>query len=373
MLLIVGQYVQSQDSCALRVSLLTCSPGEDLYATFGHSAIRVMDRSNGTDIVYNYGTFEFEDPDFYLHFTEGKLRYYISRKNYLDFVGEYEEDGRGVREQVLNLGCAEREQLQAALFENMRPEKMYYKYDFLFDNCTTRARDMVFMNGPKGLRTENIVEPGKVTFRDNLHKYLRAGHMDWSELGIDLLLGSKLDRPMSNQEAMFLPDYLEKALDSTHGEQGQLVLKKTTVIQRAAHEPGSGPGLPMIIFWSLLLVFFALAFSKNVMASKILRVADTTIFFIAGLLGLLFLFMWFGTEHLTCKNNYNLLWALPTHVVMAFLSTNRAWVRRYFAIASLLAAFSAVLWFTGFPQQPPQVLLPFFLLLTWRAWVRSRA
>lgn len=371
-LLILGLESKSQDTCTLRISLLTCSPGEELYSTFGHTAIRVTDKRNGTDIVYNYGTFDFEDPDFYLHFTQGKLKYYLSRENYFDFVGEYQADGRGVVEQELNLDCAQRDQLQAALFDNMRTEKKYYKYDFLFDNCTTRARDMVFNNGPKGLVTGHIVEPGKVSFRDNLHQYLRAGHMDWSELGIDLLLGSILDRPMTNDEAMFLPEYLEKALDSTASDQGRLVKHKSTLIPRAPHDAGSGPGLPMILFWGLLAAWIAGAFLAKG-NGKVLRVADTVLFFIAGLMGLQLLFMWFGTEHLTCKYNYNLLWALPTHVVFAFLSTGRAWVRTYFKLTAVLASVSVIMWFTGFPQQPPQVLLPFFLLLAWRAWARSRA
>ena len=308
LLLSIGPSTRSQDTCTLRISLLTCSPGAELYSTFGHTAIRVTDRRNGTDIVYNYGTFEFEDPDFYLHFTQGKLRYYLSRENYIDFVGEYQADGRGVVEQELDLNCLQRDRLQAALFDNMRTEKKYYKYDFLFDNCTTRARDMVYNNGPQGMVTRNIVEPGKVTFRDNLHKYLRAGHMDWSELGIDLLLGSKLDRPMNNQEAMFLPDYLEKALDSSSAAPGRFVHSKTTLIERAPFAPGSGPGAPLILFWSLLAIYAALAFTGKGKFDRILSIADTMVFLITGLLGLLFLFMWFGTEHQTCRNNYNLEW-----------------------------------------------------------------
>ena len=97
------------------------------------------------------------------------------------------------------------------------------------------------------------------------------------------------------------------------------------------------------------------------------------VFLITGLLGLLFLFMWFGTEHQTCRNNYNLLWALPTHVVMAFMPVRMPWVRRYFNLAALLALVSVVMWFTGYPQQPPQVLLPLFLLLAWRNLARSNS
>jgi Domain of unknown function (DUF4105) len=371
----MGHTSRAQDSCVIRISLLTCSPGEELYSTFGHTAIRIKDSLNGTDIVYNYGTFEFEDPDFYLHFTQGKLRYYLSRENFSDFVAEYQADGRGVVEQELNLDCAQRGKLQAALFDNMRVEKRYYKYDFLFDNCTTRARDMVFRNGPKGLVTGNIVAPGKVSFRDNLHKYLRAGNMEWSELGIDILLGSKLDRPMTNDEAMFLPGYLEKALDSTNSQQGRLVRSRSTLLPaEELFDKQYTPVTTNLVFWSVLMSFSILAWFRSGWSEKILNIADVILYVATGLLGLLLLFMWFGTEHQTCKNNYNLLWALPTHLIFAFLLNKRTpAVKRYFFISSILAGCCIIMWFIKTPQQLPQVLLPMFILLTWRSWQRAKA
>ena len=375
-LLIIGQYAQSQDTCTLRVSLLTCSPGEELYSTFGHTAIRITDRSNATDIVYNYGTFEFDDPDFYLHFTQGKLRYYLARESFSDFVGEYRAEGRGVREQVLNLNCVERDHLQAALFDNMRTEKKYYKYDFLFDNCTTRARDMVFNNGPKGLTTTAIVEPNKVSFRNNLHKYLRAGNMAWSELGIDMLLGSRIDRHMTNQEAMFLPDYLEKGLDSTTFSKGRLVIERNVPILRP--EDGIAASSfyltdPKILMWALLAIFVGLTLFSVPGQVQMLRAADTFLFVLTGLLGSLFLFMWFGTEHQTCRDNYNLMWALPTNLIFAFLPSSRSvWVRRYFMLVAALASISVLVWFINVPQYLPYALLPLFILVAWRAWARSK-
>lgn len=131
-------------SSRLRISLLTCSPGKDLYAVFGHSALRIVDSVVGTDIVYNYGTFDFDDPDFYTKFVRGKLRYFLSQAHFADFMYEYDYFKRPVTEQVLKLTDAEKIALQKAIFDNLREENRYYQYDFLFDNCTTRLRDLIF-------------------------------------------------------------------------------------------------------------------------------------------------------------------------------------------------------------------------------------
>ena len=138
----------AQDSSHLRISLLTCSPGEELYSTFGHSAFRVTDSSKAIedewrDVVYNYGTFNFDDDCFYLKFLRGKLLYYVSTERFPDFKNLYQSTNRGMNEQVLNLNETEKITLQHFLNENIKEENKYYKYDFFFDNCTTRLRDIL--------------------------------------------------------------------------------------------------------------------------------------------------------------------------------------------------------------------------------------
>ncbi|MGB4844981.1 MAG: DUF4105 domain-containing protein, partial [Ferruginibacter sp.] len=130
--------VSAQDSSRLRISLLTCTPGEELYSTFGHSAYRVIDSTSLTDIVYNYGTFNFDDDGFYLKFVQGKLLYYVSAEYFTDFKYLYQSTNRGITEQVLNLSAAEKISMQRFLNNNLKEENKYYKYDFFFDNCTTR-------------------------------------------------------------------------------------------------------------------------------------------------------------------------------------------------------------------------------------------
>ena len=131
------------DSCHLRISILTCSPGEELYSTFGHSAIRVTDSVSHNDIVYNYGTFNFDEPGFYTKFIRGKLSFYLSTDDFDSFISDYREEKRDITEQVLNLTCAEKYNVVMLLQTNMMALNRTYKYDFTFDNCTTRLRDLL--------------------------------------------------------------------------------------------------------------------------------------------------------------------------------------------------------------------------------------
>jgi hypothetical protein len=138
-----AEKLQAQENTRLRISLLTCTPGEELYSIFGHSALRIIDSNSVSDIVYNYGTFNFNDEGFYLKFIRGKLKYYISIENTSDFIYSYKAEGRGITEQVLMLSNEESYHIQHALNENLKEENKYYAYDFFLDNCTTRLRDLI--------------------------------------------------------------------------------------------------------------------------------------------------------------------------------------------------------------------------------------
>jgi hypothetical protein len=130
----------AQDSSHIRISLLTCTPGDELYSTFGHSALRVTDSSSVSDIVFNYGTFNFDDPGFYIKFIRGKLLYYVSTADFPDFKEEYQNTNRGMTEQVLNLSAPEKLALMHFVYNNAKEQNRYYQYDFFLDNCTTRLR-----------------------------------------------------------------------------------------------------------------------------------------------------------------------------------------------------------------------------------------
>jgi hypothetical protein len=155
-LFFISLSLSAQDSCGIRISLLTCTPGKELYSSFGHSALRVVDSINNYDLVFNYGTFNFDDPQFIPKFVKGKLPYYVDTSSVDDFLYEYEYYKRGVTEQAINISCHEKKKLVALLFENIKPENKEYKYDFNYDNCTTRLRDMLEKAAGKQLETKTL-------------------------------------------------------------------------------------------------------------------------------------------------------------------------------------------------------------------------
>lgn len=351
--------------------MLTCAPGKELYSTFGHTALRVKDEQRGTDYVFNYGTFEF-GPDFYTGFIRGKLLYFLSVQDFSDFVYEYQLQSRSIQQQVLQLNCNEKQKLYTALQVNAEEQNRYYRYDFLFDNCTTRAGDIVTRNTNSPVVFKNILPKYHPTFRDLIHGYLDRGHQYWSKLGIDILLGAKLDRKVSNHEAMFLPDYLLKGFDSASLSGHSLVMSPQTILQMPSPLKDKSFFTPAVVFVLLLVIVVGISFIPLNGARVAISVFDFLFFFILGLAGLLLLFMWFGTDHKVCQNNYNLLWALPTNVVMAFfVHSKKQWVKTYFNIVFWLSLVLALAWFF-LPQQMNIALLPVVLLIIYRSWHLSK-
>jgi len=338
--------------------LLTCTPGKELYSSFGHSAFRVVDSANNTDIVYNYGTFDFYDPEFYSKFVKGKLLYFVSTSTLNEFLEEYEYYKRGITEQSINISCEDKKKLATALRENAKEENKYYKYDFNYDNCTTRLRDMLEKAAGKQLITKNIVpKPGKTTFRDLIHSYLDRGGQQWSELGIDILLGSPLDKKVTNREAQFLPDYMLMTFDSSTLN-GQPVVNEKKILLDHFDEYKTKSGLtPIIVFGVLFLIVAVLSFLTRSKWNLFFKIFDYFFFFALGVIGILILFMWFGTDHAMCKNNFNLLWALPTHLLVAFmLFSRRNWVNNYFRFIFFYTIALLLAWFF-LPQQFNTALL----------------
>ncbi|CAN5457745.1 DUF4105 domain-containing protein [soil metagenome] len=356
----------AQDSSHIRISLLTCSPGEELYSTFGHTAIRVIDSNSVNDIVFNYGTFNFEAPGFYTKFIRGKLLYYLSAEKFEDFVFAYQADNRSIREQLLNLDAEEKVKITEALYENIKPENSSYKYDFFFDNCTTRPRDLL-LKYKKNAPAFKAVMPEKTRFRQAIHQYLDQNEKDWSKLGIDLLLGAPTDAVMTVAQSQFLPDNLMKSLDSSN-QNHQWVLSASNLYPMGNANSNHSFITPTIVFSGLFLVIFLIGFSSSKRAKVFLQGFDGIFFFITGAMGILLVFMWTSTDHIMCKNNFNLLWALPTHAAMAFfINSKKSWVKKYFTFSSIAGILLLLAWFF-LPQQMNNALIPIVLLLIVRSY-----
>ncbi len=340
----------------LRISVLTCGAGTEIYSVFGHSAVRVVDSTIGSDIVYNYGTFDGFDKDFEMNFMRGKLLYYLSSEEYNSFMSNYFEDHRWVEEQVLFLSTEEKTKIENFLLDNIRPENRAYHYDFFFDNCSTRIRDIFEHSLGSNFKYPNVLPSEKsISFRTIINQYLHNEH--WALFGINILLGSKVDKNMSNAEIMFLPDFLRDGIASATLN-GQVFSSKS--IQLLPAQPSINKIVrndAAIIMWLLAIITII---GMTVPSLKLLgAIMSNAVLIITGLLGVLIIFMWLGTNHQTCSNNFNLLWALPTNLFFIF----RKKQHKYAMIAIIFIFISLLLHLFNIQRLPLLELSPLLLML----------
>jgi len=356
----------AQDTSHLRISLITCgpgAPGDELYTTFGHTGIRVKDSSTVTDYVYNYGTFDAFEDNFYLNFIKGRLRYYVEAEDFKDFAEYYQASNRSITEQVLNLTAAEKISVQLFLNNNIKIANRYYKYDFCFDNCTTRVRDIIKKNHDSAF-TQKPVMPSGSTFRQAIYFCLNRNDQQWSKLGIDILLGKPCDAVMTPEQMDFLPENLMKSLDSADHP---FVLAENKIYTAAKPDYHDSLFSPVVVFSILLIAIVLLDLSKNRLAKMFLQGFDGWLFFVTGLLGILLIFMWFGTDHAMTKYNYNLLWAWPTHFLASFfINSKKNWIKKYLLITAVGLVIVLLSWFF-LPQHLNSSLMVICLLLLFRS------
>ena len=295
-----------------KVSLLTSSPGEDLYAQFGHSAIRITDTLSGQDLVFNYGLFDFNTPGFYVKFIRGKLPYQLGIQRFDAFLNAYIEENRQCRELEINLNEKERLALINFLSVNYLPENREYPYDFFFDNCATRIRDILENKFQANYPDTSLVK--KASFRHFLAQYV--GQNSWINVGFYLILGLPADAIATFRDEMFLPDYLEKHLENAFLS-GQLLAKNKITILYQNQPEKSVSFLPSPILISCLLFFIALIFTFY-HTKRWTKIFDTVFFSLISLSGMLFVFMWVGTDHFVTHKNMNLLWANPLYILVIF-------------------------------------------------------
>ncbi len=336
----VSSYAQDTvliDNSHLQVSLLTCGSGDEIYETFGHTAIRVVDSVAGTDMVYNYGTFDGYTENFELQFMRGKLLYYVTCYPYSVFLQEYAEYRRSIEEQVLMVSGGAKQSISNYLKNNARDENKYYKYDFFFDNCATRIRDVFrYALGVKFKYADVLPKEGNITFRQIINRFFYRTHGE--RVGVNLLLGSRIDKPMTNLDIMFLPDYLRDGLAGATLKGKPVVGNTVKVLDGSPHKPA---GFNWVLAITIAIGLLTIAGLVLPAAKPIGSVMSFTVLFITGFLGCLMLVMWFATDHQGCQNNYNVLWALPTNLIIAFASKRNK--SRYAVVGIILIFVSLAL------------------------------
>lgn len=354
------------------ISVVTIGPYQgELYSAFGHCVFRVEDPISHLDIAYSYGEFDFNQPNFYLNYTLGYLYYRVGTVEYPLLRDYYIHENRYIHEQILNLTPQQREQLNAYLEWNAQPENRDYLYDYFYNNCATRIRDVI-----KEALTDSIFFDGsyintQYSIRDLTDLYLRK--QPWGDLGIDICLGLPMDKIASPNEYMFLPDYLETGLNHaffiSDGARTPLVAKTVNTYEVSSATPVHGLPHPLWFFSGLALVSIVLSVI-DLKRKKLSRWFDSVLFGISGLIGLLLFMLWAFTDHRAAAYNFNLLWALPTHIVIAFaLYTKRPWVQQYFMIVATLGILVLITW-PLLPQALNTSLIPVVITLALRAFMQ---
>jgi hypothetical protein len=360
----------TQLSSEAKISLITASPGYEMYQLFGHSALRVYDPINQIDDVYNWGTFDFDTPNFTWKFMRGRLMYALSVDPFFLFYPSYIQQERSLYETVLLLSEEEKQALYDYMEWNALQENRYYRYDFFFDNCATRIRDMVDSVVTGQIMWDQTGLPQEPSFRQLIDGYI--GFNPYLDLGIDLLLGSPSDATAGPWGSMFLPDYLmqgfEEARIESNGETRSL--SETTIVLYQANPPPApqfAVGPWVISFFIFLVAAVLLLFEWR--SGRKFPLFDGLLFGFIGLLGLFMCFMWFGTDHTVLPWNFNLLWCWPFHLfLLPWILKHRKpkWIKVYFKIY-LLFQIICLIGFVAFPQELHTAILPLIMALALRS------
>jgi hypothetical protein len=359
-----------------KISIITLGPDtNELYAAFGHSAIRVYDSLQGIDYAYNYGVFDFDQPNFYLNFTRGFLYYKLGVYSYQDFKNAYIYYNRFIHEQTLQLTSQQKQKIFAFLEWNALPENQTYRYDYYHNNCATKIRDVLTQQLGADLKWDSSFLKPHHSFREKTNDYLSP--LPWGDLGIDICLGLPIDRKMSAYEYMFLPDYIESFVQhgTIHSDSmvTSLVVEKKIVFEPAPSTSSVNFVHPWIAFGVLFLIVAAITVF-DWRKKKISKWLDVILFGVTGLIGILLLFLWAFTDHHDAAKNFNLLWAFPLHFIGVIMLLQKSPGNRtiqYFTFAEVLTGILIGLW-AIWPQQLNPFLLPLAFSILVRAIVICR-
>ena len=329
---------------SIRVSLVTCSPGTEVYAVYGHTALRVEIPSQGVDLAVNYGLFAFDAPHFIWRFIKGETDYVVGAIAYPMFESEYTERGSRVTLQCLNLSAEEKERLVILLDNNLRPENREYRYNFLYNNCSTKALGKVEEALGVGCRI-NAVSDTVYSYRGILHQY--TAPYPWLQFGIDYLLGLEADRPIGMQQQVFAPEFLMKYVEGaafvSGGREYPCVISAEVVEPVGDREYVWPFPLSPVQTMVLLLLFVVVVCTLEVLVERRQWWLDLLLFTLQGLMGIIVAFLFFMSEHPTVGSNLHVICLNPLPILLLPLllcRTDKRGVRiAYYVIALMLLAF----------------------------------
>jgi hypothetical protein len=371
LILIYFPRVFSQSSNDTVAYLLTCGPGTETYSIYGHSALRIVIPEKHTDIVYNWGVFDFNTKNFAWKFAKGRLDYMLIAESLKGFLQGYFFEQRFAYSQKINIDPAETRKLVLLINENLKPENIKYRYDFFYDDCSTRIRDLLEKSVGEKLKYPPA-ESGKIpTFREMVGKYQNP--YPWLKFGVDLLMGSTTDKKAVFRDRMFLPIDMKDELSETFihrsGKMIPLLQNPEVLLDFNTHViKQKFFTAPPAVF--TLVIILILILTARVKSTKVIRSIDIIIYSVFSILSVMMVFFNFFTDHQQLKWNLNIIWLNPFIIVcLVMLIINKAgtlWFRIVFFISAGFIVLHYILpqdFNIGF------VLLAIILLI--RSFVRS--
>lgn len=375
----LAQAVNKNQSDSVRISLLTCAPGEEIYSLFGHTAIRYEEPAKGIDIVFNYGLFNFNTPNFMLRFALGETDYELGAIPYERFAAEYEYFGRSVWKQELAIDQVEKEKLISLLEENLRPENRIYRYNFFYDNCATRPRDKIeeAIHG-KVIYLPRTKNGETKSFRDIVHQYTLKH--PWAQFGIDFCVGSEADKPITDRLKMFAPFYLKTAFENAQINRDSLHLPLVSRTEKIidCERWAENESAPETDIWDtmtpmrcslLLLIIVAGVTIYGIRHKKSLWGLDVLLFAVAGIAGCVIAFLALFSQHPAVSSNYLLFVFHPLHLFCLpfFIYKERKGQKSRYHIANAIVLTLFIALFITIPQRIDFAVLPLALCLLIRS------
>ncbi|GHT14983.1 membrane protein [Bacteroidia bacterium] len=361
---------QSYDN--LQVSLLTVKPSSiAVYTIYGHTALRLYDPSNNTDIVLNWGMFDSHAPNFLFHFVKGETDYYFTTMDYSSFFLEYSWKNTTITEQILSIPNENKAAFIQMIALNLKPENRNYRYNFLFDNCTTRPRDII--EKCCGGKLAYPVQTEKTTFRDLIHSCTNP--YPWMTFGIDLLIGSGADSLISIRQELFLPEKLMDALEQAaviapNGAEFPLVVSSKVILQSSDDEVSQLAfwDSPLLIASIIFLIYMTLVIVGYITKRRF-RLPFALLFFVAGIGGCLVATICFFSIHPCTSPNWNILWLHPLHLIgfVGFLLKKSYPLFRWYHGINFVLLSGFLLGWHWIPQELNPACIPFILCL----WIIS--
>jgi len=349
------------------ISVFTIGPGASLNDAFGHNAFRIKDQLQNIDLVFGYGQYDFNAPNFYLKFARGKLNYLMSGRQYSDFYTDYVSQNRTIKEQVLNLTQAKKQVLFDFLVDNYKPNKRRYLYDFFYDNCATKIRDIAQQTLDNNIAFNNPEHLEQKTFRGLIHEHVNRN--SWGSFGIDLALGSIIDRPAKSVEYMYLPKYIFDFFEVAKFNSETPLVKQTNTLYKSTKKIKKDSFItsPLFIIGLLSIGVFVITFF-DYKKEKRTKWLDILLFSVTGLIGIFMLLLWFATDHSATAYNYNLIWAFPLNIfviLQLFKLKVKAWFIKYLKFLIIILCLLALHWLIGI-QVYAIGLIPLLIALLFR-------